>query len=331
MTGGAGYLARALYARAEREGWDVQFTAFSRDDSKHVPLMRRFPSVKCIRGDVAADRDVLAAAMQGHDYVIHMAAVKYVDLAESNVFDTVRVNVDGSRNVIMAAISARVTRAVGISTDKACEPVSVYGMTKAVMERMLIEGDRMASRTEFAVCRYGNVVGSTGSVIPLFRDQLARNGEITLTAPGMTRFWMGVDEAVDCILATFVAPRGATIIPIPRSMSLLDMVHAAVGDDVPIRVTGLRPGEKVHEQLIGLAESVRARSLRIASNDEVEQNGFPRPQEGDAPVVAVPGRYYELRGPGEIQHNNPFIVSSSDELRMEPAEMARLAEESKYV
>lgn len=258
ITGGAGFLARAIYRRAEAEGWDAEFTCFSRDDSKHVQLQRKFPNVNCIRGDVAGDPDLLAAAMRGHDLVIHAAAVKYVDLAETNVFDTIRVNVHGSEQVANAAERAGVGRVIAISTDKACAPANLYGATKMVMERIMIEADRRAGGTRFVNVRYGNVVGSTGSVIPKLREQARLTGEITITDPAMTRFWMAADAAVDTILRAVSAIPGETVIPAPKAMKM-EQVVAAIGIFPSPRVVtiGLRPGEKLHEQLITFEESVR--------------------------------------------------------------------------
>lgn len=313
VTGGAGFLARGLYRRAERENWPCEFTAFSRDDAKHVALMKRFPMVRCVRGDVSGHRDFLTAAMMGHETVIHAAAVKYVDLAETNVLDTVKVNVYGSENVAWAAIRAGVSRCIGISTDKACQPVNVYGMTKAVMERIFIEAGRVQTETDFTLCRYGNVVGSTGSVIPKFKEQLARDGVVSVTNPDMTRFWMSVDEAVDVIILASQTHPGSTVIPLPKAMTLLDVVHAALGSDfTKVRIVGVRPGEKMHEDLLHEQESVRARLVGLS---------------GD-----WPDRHYELRPPGEILHAEPFsLPSSNPHAWLSAAEMAALIADAETV
>ena len=304
ISGGAGFLARAIYRRARAEAWDCQFTAFSRDDSKHVALRKRYPEVVCVRGDVAGDRDYLAAAMRGHDLVIHAAATKYVDLAETNVFDTVRVNVHGSENVAWAAMAAGVTRVVGISTDKACQPVNVYGATKMVMERVFVEADRLDSATEFTLCRYGNVIGSTGSVIPLFKTQLARDGHISITDPTMTRFWMSADDAVDTILyALNQAQHGSTVIPSPKASSIMDVVDAIGPCD--FRVVGIRPGEKLSEDLIHEQESVRA-------------------------AKRYPG-FWELRPPGEVVSSRQFRLNSSEADRIPSAELAALIADAETI
>lgn len=260
ITGGAGFLARAIYRRAEADGWDCRFTALSRGDATHAALARRFPRVRTIRADVADDPDFLAAAFRGHDVVIHAAATKYVDLAEAAAYNTARVNVLGSMNVLNAALRAGVERVLAISTDKACAPVNVYGMSKAVMERLFQEAGQLAGDATFVACRYGNVIGSAGSVIPMFERQLAELGRAKITNPDMTRFWMGVDEAIDLILfSLYQAPSGTVVIPEPRAMTILDVVRAIAGEaDPAVEYIGERPGEKRHEALLHAQESVRA-------------------------------------------------------------------------
>ncbi len=311
MTGGAGFLGRAMVRRALREEWPCSFTVLSRDDRKHVAMMARYADVRCIRADIACTPlELLAAAFRGHDLVVHMGAVKYVDLAETNVFDTVRVNVHGSENVALAAIAAGVPQVVGISTDKAAKPVNIYGATKMAMERLFIEADRMGTDTRFTLCRYGNVVGSTGSVIPKFKEQLARTGEVLVTDPDMTRFWMGVEEAIDVIvLAAAIAQRGSTVIPIPKAATIMQVVHAAVGVD-HARIIGVRPGEKRHEDLLGEEESVRA---------------VRRDLEGLS--------FYELRPPGEPGDGRVFRLTSEDPEGglMKAAELAELIRDAEAV
>jgi len=301
VTGGSGFIARALYLRARRENWPVEFTAMSRDDHKHARLAQRFPEVRFVAMDVRADVSRQAALFRGHDTVIHAAASKHVDLAEFAAWETAEVNIEGSQRVAIAAIEARVSRVIGISTDKACQPANQYGLTKAVMERLLQEADGM-SDTAFTLVRYGNVIGSTGSVVPKFRDLIARGLPIHLTNPEMTRFWMGHEEAVDTILYGLTeAERGTITIPRPRAMSLYDLARTALDivDDTPIDpslvvVDGARPGEKMHEELISMAESLRV-------------------------VSSLENRYYEIAAPAasrttaryqEVLPPLPFRVGS---------------------
>lgn len=321
ITGGAGYLARAIYQRAKDDGWPATFTCFSRDDGKHAQLVNRFPAVRCIRGDICQDTALLAAAMTGHDIVIHAAAVKYVDLAETNVLDTIRVNVDGSRNVFLAAHAAGIRRVIAISTDKACEPVNIYGGTKFAMERMVHECDRLGG-TNFVAVRYGNVVGSTGSVIPKFKQQLAETGHVNITDPSMTRFWMSHHEAVDAVVAARDIPRGTILIPACRAMSLEEMVAAAIGKASSlVRVVGPRPGEKRSESLVGAYEADRTRATFIPTQPGTIWLGW---------LIYPPGVY-----PGRdanSEHLYPkFPYTSDDAAAVSPLEMRAMSEESEHV
>jgi len=259
ITGGAGFLGRGIMRRAQRENWDVRFTVLSRDEKKQHECAERFPRTRYVLGDVT-DAHRLATLMIGHDAIIHAAAIKYIPEGEFNADECVRVNIDGSRCVIDAAQAAGIEHVVGISTDKAAMPVNIYGMTKAVMERLFAEAG-------FNTCRYGNVIGSTGSVVPVMKRQLETKGMVSVTDPHMTRFWMSVDDAVDTIIAAFDATRGSTIIPSPRSATMSAIAHAVVLHpehlgpcDHGIQVIGLRPGEKMHEDLVSSYETPRLRS-----------------------------------------------------------------------
>ena len=166
ITGGAGTLGRAIIRRAHSDNWPCSLTVFSRDPVKHLRLQREYPDVHCVMGDVR-DFDGLAKVVAGHDIIIHAAANKHIPQAELNVQHTVDVNVTGSLNVATAAVRAGVSKVLGISTDKVCHPINVYGHTKALMERLFQEYNRIGI-TEFHLCRYGNVFGSTGSVVELW-------------------------------------------------------------------------------------------------------------------------------------------------------------------
>lgn len=257
ITGGAGFLARAIYKQAAEEGWPCEFTAFSRDDSKHVALHQRFPHVRTIRGDVAGtDVEILAGYMGGHDYVIHAAANKYVDLAEQNPWETMRVNVHGSENVALAAIRAGVKRVVGISTDKACEPSSTYGLSKAAMERLFLGANDFSGDTEFSVVRYGNVVGSTGSFIAKLWAERDSTDPVKVTNPDMTRFWMRPKDAVAIVAYALATDCGCSAVLVPELPSLTNkQVVEFICTKRPIDIVGERPGEKMHESLISDREA----------------------------------------------------------------------------
>lgn len=265
ITGGAGFLGRGIIRRIQRENWDAEVTVFSRDETKQWDLQHRYPSVRCVLGDVC-DEDQLAAVVAGHDIVIHAAAVKYIPEAENNVAVCTAVNVQGSLNVARAAARASVRACVGVSTDKACAPLNTYGATKMLMERIFSEANRW-SETRFMTVRYGNVMASTGSVVPVFRQQLRDTGEMRVTDPKMTRFWLSVDDAVDLIDQALTVPseRGAVVIPACAAMGIPQLAQAVWEEygraggplEAPIKFMGPRPGEKLSEQLYNEAEHTR--------------------------------------------------------------------------
>lgn len=293
VTGGAGFLARALYARAKREQWECQFTALSRDDAKHASLQAHFPMVRTVPWDVRIGDGRLTLMMHGFDTVIHAAASKYVDRAELNPVDTIETNIDGSLNVLNSAIEAGVGTVIGISTDKAVEPRNIYGATKMVMERAFTGMAGLSDLTRPLCVRYGNVVGSTGSVVPLFQRQLEEDGFIKLTDGRMTRFWMSPDEAIDTILYAYRSgDAGEVIIPNPRSLSMFDVARAVLGfndrqplTDEQVKKIGMRPGEKMHEKLLHETEAIRTMRAR------------------EAP-------FWHVLPPGERRHHETVSISS---------------------
>lgn len=253
ITGGTGFLGRGLLRRFANE-WDI--TVLSRDEHKQDLCKQRWPSVQYRLGDVT-DPNCLHV-IKGMDLVIHTAAIKYIPEAEDNVEECIRVNVDGTRNVLGACERYDVN-VVCLSTDKATAPLNTYGITKALCERMVGSAARRGVRC--TAVRYGNVIGSTGSVIPLFNRQLRDQGYITITDPNMTRFWISVDQAIDLILeASNNTQCGDVVIPKPAAMTIGELATLLVKNcsDWEIKVTGLRPGEKMHESLLDVAESVRA-------------------------------------------------------------------------
>jgi len=262
VTGGAGFLGRGILRRQARGDLDWEITVYSRDETKQELCRRRYPSARYVLGDVQ-NTERLGVSMTGHDVVIHAAALKYIPEAELNAAECIGVNLNGSESVVRAARWAGVKQVVGISTDKACQPVNVYGATKMVMERLFAESSGTiwdGKQLAFTCVRYGNVVGSTGSVIPLFQQQLVDLGRVRVTNPAMTRFWLGIDEAIDLVLLALTkAQPGSVVVPLARAMTVLDVARAATLDDVEVEVIGQRPGEKEHELLLHYEESVRAR------------------------------------------------------------------------
>lgn len=310
ITGGAGFLGRAILRQVKRGdlNWDV--TVYSRDEAIQKECWMKYPDFHYILGDVR-DFDRLGMAMAGQEWVIHAAALKYIPEAELNATECVSVNVDGSRNVLTAARRNDVERVVGVSTDKAVQPVNIYGMTKAMMERLFSEQQQHYQVPACVCVRYGNVIGSTGSVLPIFRQQEKDLGKVRITDPTMTRFWMGVDEAIS-IIETALAPpddmlaSGSSIIPPVRAMTLLDSARAATREDIEVEVIGTRPGEKQHESLLHEQESVRTRA-----HDDL---------------------FLELLPPGTPAEAAPFsITSDRPQHLMSPVEMRELIADAEEV
>lgn len=255
LTGGTGSLGQALLRRAQTEGWGCCFTVFSRDEVKQGQLRWIHPKHRFILGDVRSEYTRLAMLMEGHDLVIHAAAYKQVPAAEVNALEAIETNVQGSVKVGLAAITAKVPRVIAISTDKACAPINCYGMSKALMEKALAQLATY-SRTVFTCVRYGNVLGSRGSIEPLFRQQRAAGGPLTVTDPEMTRFWLTLDTAVDLVLdAVSNDLSGAVLVP-KCPASTVQVLVEAVAPGLPVEIIGTRPGEKKHEQLVNAGEAM---------------------------------------------------------------------------
>lgn len=263
ITGGAGFLGASIVARAQREHWDCHITAFSRDEEKQWHLKDRFGSlVTCVIGDIRDD-EALLLSLRGKDTVIHAGAIKFVPEAEFNVVETIKTNVEGSMNVFLTSWLSEIKKVIAISTDKACLPVNTYGMTKALMERMVGEAALWSDETQFSAVRYGNVVGSTGSIIPVFKKQLAEKGRVTVTNELMTRFWISANEAIDLILLAANQMEqfpGCIFIPRCGAMKIGTLANL-IAKGAPIDIIGARPGEKEHEDLVHYKESTRANLL----------------------------------------------------------------------
>jgi UDP-N-acetylglucosamine 4,6-dehydratase len=246
ITGGTGTLGRAILRTARSEGWSARFTVYSRDEVKQSQLRALFPEIRTILGDVR-DRDRLGVAFAGHDIVIHAAAMKRIPEAEEQTSECVATNVNGSANVILAAMAAGVRRCVGISTDKAVQAINAYGASKLLMEKMFQSAPK--SPTHFTVCRYGNVVASRGSVIPIWRKLAAAGKPLTITDGRMTRFWMSESDAVSLVVEALHCDPGTVLIPKMKSLTLREMAEL-VAPGAPLTEIGLRPGEKIHEMLV---------------------------------------------------------------------------------
>jgi len=273
ITGGTGSLGTSLLGRLLKESPD-KIIIFSRDELKQHNMRLQYLNqyiatdeiiynhfkelVTFKIGDVRDYHSVINI-LKDVDIVINTAAIKQVPVAEYNPIEAIKTNVLGVHNIITAIseYNLPVETFIGVSTDKACKPINVYGMTKALMERMVIAAN-LDSKTRYILCRYGNVMASRGSVIPLFQEQIKVGKEVTLTTKDMTRFMMNLDQAVDTIFFTYMyANDGEIYIPKIKSARIEDVAMSMIGDKkIPIRIIGIRPGEKVHEILVSSEEMV---------------------------------------------------------------------------
>ena len=276
ITGGTGSLGKVLTKRilSGEAGTPAKVIILSRDEAKqHFMRIEYENSVAATDeiiynnfkrllefriGDVR-DFHSVASAVKEADIVFSAAALKQVPTCEYFPYEAVRTNIAGPENIVRAIQEhgLDVDTVVGISTDKACKPVNVMGMTKAIQERVYIQGNMRCPKTRFVCVRYGNVLASRGSVIPLFHKQIASGGPVTVTTSDMTRFLLSLNQAVDVIFAALKgANPGETYIPRVPSARMTDLAKALIGDrDIEIKVTGIRPGEKIHEILISEEES----------------------------------------------------------------------------
>lgn len=257
VTGGTGSFGRRFVETVLQRHRPRKVIVFSRDELKQSEMQRQFASrhLRFFIGDVR-DLSRLRRAMHGVDVVVHAAAMKQVPACEYNPFEAVQTNVIGGANVIEASIDAGVTRVLALSTDKAVSPVNLYGATKLCAEKLFVQGNSYAGEhgTRFACARYGNVVGSRGSVIPLFLEQRA-TGVLTVTDERMTRFWITLQQGVDFVLHSLTVMEGGEIfVPKIPSMHIRELARA-LAPECEIRYTGIRPGEKVHEVLVSEDES----------------------------------------------------------------------------
>lgn len=251
ITGGTGSFGRAFAQRLLQEAKPKKIIILSRDELKQYEMAQEFtaPEMRFFIGDVR-DRERLLTAFEGVDYVIHAAALKHVPIAEYNPLECIKTNIHGAENVIQAALATGVKKVIALSTDKAANPINLYGATKLASDKLFIAANNMVGTrsTRFAVVRYGNVVGSRGSVVPFFRKILAQGAKsLPITDPRMTRFWITLPQGVDFVMQSFMRMHGGEIF-VPRipSSNITDLA-LAMAPDLPQEVIGIRPGEKLHE------------------------------------------------------------------------------------
>ena len=286
ITGGTGSFGKAFLQRILETENPARVVIFSRDELKQYEMRQVWETDERVRfflGDIR-DRDRLRMAMRGVDYVVHAAALKQVDTAEYNPMEYVKTNVLGSENVIQASLDAGVKKVVALSTDKASSPVNLYGATKLTADKLFISSNHyaVAGGTRFSVVRYGNVMGSRGSVIPFFRNLVAKGEPLPITDQRMTRFWITLPQAVDFVIDSFSDMSGGELyVPRIPSMKVVDLAEA-IAPGAPTVDIGIRPGEKLHEEMISAEDS--RRTVRRADRYVVQ------------PTLAIWGDFKEADG-----------------------------------
>ncbi|HIK28090.1 MAG: UDP-N-acetylglucosamine 4,6-dehydratase (inverting) [Oscillatoriaceae bacterium SKW80] len=251
ITGGTGSFGKQCVSTLLAKYQPKKIIIYSRDELKQYEMAQAFPqdSLRFFIGDVR-DRDRLILAMRNVDYVIHAAALKHVPIAEYNPMECIKTNINGASNVIDAAMACGVEKVIALSTDKAANPINLYGATKLAADKLFIAANNLVGelKTRFSVVRYGNVIGSRGSVVPFFQ-KLVREGakEIPITDPRMTRFWITLQQGVDFVIKSFQRMQGGEIfIPKIPSLKVTDLAEA-IAPGIPTKIIGIRPGEKLHE------------------------------------------------------------------------------------
>src|SRR5882757_8969905 len=251
ITGGTGSFGRKWVGNVLKNFKPRRVVVYSRDELKQYEMQQTFDQtpMRYFIGDVR-DGERLRTAMKGIDFVIHAAALKQVPAAEYNPMECIKTNIHGAENVIQAALEANVDKVIALSTDKAAQPINLYGATKLASDKLFIAANNMAGghRTTFSVVRYGNVVGSRGSIVPLFNRLIAEGaGHLPITDPRMTRFWISLQQGVDFVLRSFERMSGGEIF-VPRipSSKIVDLAEA-IGPGLERKIVGIRPGEKLHE------------------------------------------------------------------------------------
>ncbi|WP_203777058.1 UDP-N-acetylglucosamine 4,6-dehydratase (inverting) [Paractinoplanes deccanensis] len=316
VTGATGSFGKAFLNYALTHLDPHRIVVFSRDELKQYELRQMFnddPRLRFFLGDIR-DKARLERAMHGVDYVVHAAALKQVDTAEYNPSEFVETNINGSQNVIDAAIDKGVKKVVALSTDKASSPINLYGATKLVADKLFIAGNHYAAThpTRLSVVRYGNVMGSRGSVVPLFRRLAAEGKSLPITDKRMTRFWITLPQAVKFVVDSFDVMQGGELyVPRIPSMRILDLVEAVAPDSATHEV-GVRPGEKLHEEMIAADDS--RRTLRFPDRYVVQ------------PVVASWG--YETPAGGEEVQDGFNYRSDNNDLWLSVEDMRALLEEN---
>ena len=333
VTGGTGSLGQTLVRRllAGELGRPAKVTVYSRDEAKQHYMRLDYMHRKAATDDViyqnsqdllsfrigdVRDYAALTAALRQSDVVFHAAALKQVPSCEYFPFEAVQTNIAGAANLVRAIREndLSVEKVVGISTDKACKPINVIGMTKALQERVLLEANRDCPGTSFMCVRYGNVIASRGSIVPLFVEQVQKGQAMTVTLPEMTRFLLSLDRAVDTVFEAIAKGKpGQTFVPKVPAANIVDLAKAIMGDkNLPINYTGIRPGEKVHEIMVSEEECYRT----IEQGDYYVILPVLPELRDDAEFVQAMTTEYSSRDKNiSIDELRELLASASDEIR----------------
>lgn len=298
ITGGTGSFGHRFVKTVLDRYAPRRLIVFSRDEMKQYEMEQifpesRYPSMRYFIGDVR-NADRLEMAMRDVDYVIHAAALKHVTAAEYNPFECVQTNIHGAENVVNAAIRNEVKGVVALSTDKAANPVNLYGATKLASDKIFVAGNHLSGRsaTRFSVVRYGNVLGSRGSVIPFFNKLLAEGApHLPITDKRMTRFWITLQKGVDFVLSSMEMMQGGEVyVPKIPSMRIVDLA-ACMAPDLPMKEIGIRPGEKLHEVMI--TEDDSRTTLELADRYIIEPsfNWWSKTRKPNENAALVPDGY----------------------------------------
>ena len=288
VTGGTGSFGKSFVKRLLQDDVVKKIIVFSRDELKQFEMQSDLdsPKMRYFLGDVR-DFSRLKQATDGVDVIVHAAAIKQIPAAEYNPMEAIKTNIIGAENIVNVAIQNGISRVIALSTDKAANPANLYGATKLCSDKLMIAGNVLAGRhpTRFAVVRYGNVLGSRGSVIPFFKEQKVK-GTIPITDVEMTRFWLTLDEGVDFVINSLSRMQGGEIfVPKIPSFKVTD-VAKVVAPNVPTKIIGIRPGEKLHEVMITEDDSAFTREFEdyyailapfLLETDFYQKNGKPVP------------------------------------------------------
>ncbi len=300
VTGGTGSFGRAFVRHVLASHKPKRLIVFSRDEQKHFEMAQEFnqtdyPCMRYFIGDVR-DYERLEMAMYDVDFVVHAAAMKHVPAAEYNPFECIRTNVHGAENVVRAALANRVPRVIALSTDKACSPINLYGASKLASDKIFVAANNLRGDrgTRFAVVRYGNVIGSNGSVLPFFKKLLAQGADhLPITDERMTRFWITLRQGVEFVLSSAETMIGGEIfIPKIPSMKVIDLA-AYLAPNLPTKIIGIRPGEKLHESMSTEDDARNMIELkdRYIIKPELQFWNHGNYNSGDARMVAESFKY----------------------------------------